>query len=60
LLYRLEHRGWIKGRWLEKAGERRRRMYRITPKGQEVLAAQRDSWNAFVAAINRVTSADHA
>jgi PadR family transcriptional regulator, regulatory protein PadR len=60
LLYRLEQRAWIKGRWVEKAGQRRRRMYRITPKGQEVLTAQRDSWQAFVTAINRVTSPEHA
>lgn len=25
LLYRLEKRGWIKGRWIEKEGQRRRR-----------------------------------
>jgi len=25
LLYRLEKRGWIRGRWVEKAGQRRRR-----------------------------------
>ena len=60
LLYRLEQRSWIKGRWVERAGQRRRRMYRITPKGQEVLTAQRQSWQAFVAAINRVTSPEHA
>lgn len=60
LLYRLEQRGWIKGRWLEKAGQRRRRMYAITTKGEQVLAAQRQSWQAFVKAINRVTSAGHA
>ncbi len=60
LLYRLERRGWIKGRWVEKAGERRRRMYRITPSGREVLAAQRSGWRAFVEAINRITAPDHA
>ena len=60
LLYRLEQRSWIKGRWVEKAGQRRRRMYRITPKGQEVLTAQRHSWQAFVEAINRVTRPEHA
>ena len=27
LLYRLETRGWIQGRWVEKAGQRRRRYY---------------------------------
>ena len=60
LLYRLEKRGWIKGRWVEKAGERRRRMYRITPKGRDVLAAQLDGWRAFVDAINRITAPGNA
>lgn len=60
LLYRLEQRGWIKGRWVEKAGERRRRMYRLTPKGREVLSAQRSGFQAFVDAINRVLAPDHA
>jgi transcriptional regulator len=60
LLYRLEKRGWIKGRWVEKAGERRRRMYRLTPEGREVLAAQRNGWQAFVDAINRITAPEHA
>src|SRR3970040_370965 len=41
LLYRLEDRGWIAGRWVEKAGERRRRFYRLTSEGKHVLAAQR-------------------
>ena len=60
LLYRLEKRGWIQGRWVEKAGQRRRRYYKITPAGRKVLAAQRNTWEAFVAAINRITGAEHA
>ena len=60
LLYRLEKRHWIKGRWVEKAGERRRRMYHLTPDGREMLAAQRSGWEAFVEAINRITAPDHA
>ena len=54
LLYRLEKRGWIQGRWVERAGQRRRRFYRITPQGRKILAAQRSMWREFVAAINRV------
>ena len=54
LLYRMEERGWIVGRWVEKAGERRRRFYRLTPAGRAALATQRQSWKAFVSAINRV------
>src|SRR6195952_3096924 len=42
LLYRLEKRGWIAGRWIEKPGQRRRRYYRLTPAGKKKLAAQRD------------------
>ena len=54
LLYRLESRSWIQGRWVERAGQRRRRFYRITPEGRKVLAAQRSTWQEFAAAINRV------
>jgi PadR family transcriptional regulator len=60
LLYRLEERGWIQGRWIEKEGERRRRFYRITPAGRRVLAEQRDHWIEFVDSIRRITGIDHA
>jgi transcriptional regulator len=60
LLYRLEARGWIQGRWVEKAGQRRRRYYRLTSAGADVLAAQRDKWREFAAAINRIAGVDHA
>ena len=60
LLYRLEKRGWIKGRWIEKAGERRRRYYRLTAEGKKILRAQRTTWEAFVEAINRVTGVENA
>jgi PadR family transcriptional regulator len=53
-LYRLERRGLISGRWLEKEGQRRRRYYRLTPAGRKVLAAQRKSWQTFIAALGRV------
>ena len=54
LLYRLEERGWIAGRWVEKAGERRRRYYRLTATGQATLDEQRTNWREFVTAMNRV------
>jgi transcriptional regulator len=60
LLYRLEQRGWIEGRWVEKAGQRRRRYYRLTPAGRKILAAQRRSWNAFSQAISRIVGVQHA
>ena len=59
LLYRMEERGWIVGRWVEKAGERRRRYYRLTTQGRAALGAQRSSWREFVTAINRVAGVRH-
>lgn len=53
-LLRLENRGWIKGRWVEKAGERERCFYRLTPEGRRVLDRQRETWEAYVAAVNQV------
>ena len=60
LLYRLEERGWIKGSWVEKPDERRRRFYKVTAEGQRVLAQQRKTWAAFVEAVRRVTANDNA
>ena len=60
ILYRLERRGFIQGRWVEKAGTRRRRFYRLTAAGQKVLDDQRRSWNTFFAALNRVAGIGHA
>ena len=60
LLYRLEKRGWISGRWVEKAGQRRRRYYRLTAEGRQVLASQKRGWQVFVDAISRITRAEHA
>lgn len=59
-LYRLEDRGWIKGRWVEKAGQRRRCHYRITESGRRVLAEQREDWGRFVAALGRVAGVKYA
>ena len=60
LLYRLEKRGLIKGRWVEKAGQRRRRYYRLTPEGKKILAVQRNSWREFVEAMNLITGIEPA
>ena len=60
LLYRMEKRGWIKGTWVEKAGQRRRRYYRLTAAGHQVLKRQRTAWLEFVAAMQRITGLKHA
>ena len=60
LLYRLEKRGWLQGRWVEKAGQRRRRYYRLTADGRSVLKSRRRSWSEFVAAVRRIVGPDYA
>ena len=59
-LYRMEDRGWIKGRWIEKAGQRRRCHYRITDAGRRTLAAQRADWKHFIAALSDVAGVEYA
>ena len=58
MLYRMERRGWIDGHWLEKAGQRRRRYYKLTPSGRKVLVEQRSSWHELLTALQRVTGID--
>ena len=58
LLYRLEERAWIKGTWIEKAGERRRRYYKVTAEGRRVLARQRKTWAAFVESVRLITGGE--
>jgi transcriptional regulator len=60
ILCRLEDRGIISGRWVEKEGQRRRRYYRLTAAGRKFLAAQRSMWDEFVLTINHIARPDHA
>jgi len=60
LLYRMERKKLVEGRWVEKAGERRRRFYKVTPAGRRALEEQRRSWREFVDALQRLTGFRHA
>jgi transcriptional regulator len=60
LLYKLEDRRWIQGRWVEKAGQRRKRCYRLTAEGQKVLRQQRGRWASFVTALTKAAGLRHA
>jgi transcriptional regulator len=60
LLYKLEDRKSIQGRWVEKAGQRRRRYYKLTADGRRTLAAQRGRWAAFVDALTKAAGLRHA
>ena len=59
LLYRLEARGWIRGRWIEAPNERRRRAYTLTVAGRATLAEQREGWKVFAAAVSRIAGVEH-
>ena len=60
LLYRLEERGLINGRWVEKPGQRRRRFYKLTAAGQKILKQQRKTWKDFFVALDRVAGINPA
>ena len=60
VLYRLERQRWIAGRWVERAGQRRRRYYRLTASGREQLAQQRSSWSAFLAGLRQTAGLQDA
>jgi len=60
MLYKLERRGLIQGRWVEKPGQRRKRFYRLTPEGRRVLESQRNRWQEFMSALARVAGIRHA
>jgi PadR family transcriptional regulator PadR len=60
VLCRLEERGWISGKWVERAGERRRRFYRLTAKGARALEAERQAWKEFTIGVRLIVEADSA
>jgi len=60
MLYRLERKGLVRGRWVEKPNERRRRFYELTAEGKKALAAQRRTWREFFEALNQVARFDNA
>ena len=60
ILCRLEDRGLVTGRWVERPGERRRRYYRLTPRGRRALVRERTVWHQFVVAINGIVGPSHA
>jgi len=59
ILCRLEDKGLLTGRWVEKPGERRRRFYRLTPRGRAELAEQRHVWLDFTGAVNQILGGEH-
>jgi transcriptional regulator len=60
LLYELEQKRWIEGKWVEKPGERRRRFYRLTPAGKRQLESERKGWVEFAAAVSQIAGVRYA
>ena len=60
LLYRMEHRGWIRGTWETSHSGRRRRVYRLTPSGKKRLSPLRQEWNELFRALRRLARVAHA
>jgi PadR family transcriptional regulator PadR len=60
ILYKLEKKGWVEGKWIEKANERRRRFYKLTPEGKKALRGMRKVWQEFVNAISNIVDVRHA
>lgn len=60
LLYQLERKRWIRGSWVERPGERRRRYYELTAEGGRELAAQRRGFTEFVRAVGVVAQVEYA
>jgi PadR family transcriptional regulator, regulatory protein PadR len=50
-LHRLENQGLLQSTWSQDAA-RRKRIYQITPKGQQALASRQDEWKQFSKAVN--------
>ena len=59
VLCRMEDRGWIRGRWVEKEGQRRRKYYRLTREGQTTLSAKQATWLEFAESVNQVLGLSH-
>jgi transcriptional regulator len=60
ILYRLEEQGVIAGWWVERPGQRRRRFYKLTTAGRKRLVQQRETWSAFMLAVQRAAGLEYA
>ena len=60
ILYRLEAQGSISCWWVERAGQRRRRFYKLTAAGRKKLTQQRQAWSVFMSAVQRAAGLEYA
>ena len=60
LLYRMENRGWLRGVWETGENGKRRRCYRLLPRGRKMLKPMRAEWADLFRALQRVAKVSHA
>ncbi len=53
-LYRLEHEGWIAGKWGQSENKRRARFYGLTAAGRRRLEAETKKWSRFAAVVGDI------
>ena len=59
VLHRLERDGLIKGRWQLTDQGRRRKYYRLTPRGKRQLAHDKENWRAVHGALEMSGGGSH-
>ena len=60
MLYRLERKGLVEGKWVEKAGERRKRYYKLTPPAASRLPSSANPGGLSYRRLNQLTGFSHA
>ncbi len=60
MLYGLEKRKWIAGKWQSNEAGRDRRYYSLTPAGKKQLAPLRQEWRGFFQALDQLAGVSHA
>ena len=53
-LHRMEEDGWVSAEWGLTEKGRKARFYSLTPKGEQQLAVERESWERLTKGVSRV------
>jgi transcriptional regulator len=53
-LYRVEHQGWIAGKWGESDNNRRAKFYQLTAAGRRQLQSETEKWERMVSLIGSI------
>jgi len=56
-LYRIEHRGLVRGEWGESENNRRAKFYSLTPSGRRQLEIETEKWSQMTNVVDAVLAA---